>query len=65
MNNNIEKFTRDDARAIVGLGSVLVVLQLINMKEFTRYMIKTEDWVIEEPEWLSKTFFELLCQRDD
>lgn len=63
METLTSRFNRDDAKALVGFGSALIMVGLMDMTMFIRFMALTEERVIEESEWISDSFFALLCQR--
>jgi hypothetical protein len=53
--------SRKDARAIMGIASYLVVVELIELKDFIMMMTRLEDdRVIEDQNWVSDSFLDIL-----
>lgn len=60
-----KQLSRDDAKALVGFGSAMVAVGLIGIEEFTDLLVKTENWVIEEEDWVSRSFLQVLMHGHD
>jgi hypothetical protein len=54
-----------DGKAIIGFASYLVGSGLMTIGEFVRAISRVEDLTIEQPDWLSSSFINLLMTYDD